>query len=322
MKLAKYEIEAYIRYVYDNLIQADKIHLPVEVIDRLSQSYYSQSMISRPLAPHEQGIVTLTKPKSAALFADRVWSVGGTEDSDITFGWEVSRDVRWRAMFDLAYIDAQAHGKAGEIDNAPPNATPGFMRFLEDFAHDLAHEYRGGGAQVSPLYDSAKARDAEYRPGDQAAILAMIANVLVVDENELNWEQVCEFRRDADARSAYRMFIHWLDKEMVAKSSGFVADEIASRLEKYEWALHKHGIQTVIGGLERIINPGMLAATSAVSAGLQFITSQPVWSLMAAGGLLLGGAALSLSKILLDRADIDVGHREIAYVHKVKALVE
>ena len=143
----------------------------------------------------------------------------------------------------------------------------------------------------------------------------------IVDEDRLAWEQVQEFRRDARAHSAYRMFVHWLDGEMVGKPATFVADEIAARLERYDWALRKHGIETVTGALERTIQPGLLAGASAVGASLQFITTQPVWSLLAAGSFVVGGACLSLAKVLLARKDVELAHREIAYVQHAKEIL-
>ena len=320
MKLTPTEIRDCVRYAYENLrYDGRRLTLPERVVDDLSESYHQQSSVSRPLSPGERAIVTVTKPKSAALFADRVWSVGRPEeDPDMTFGWEAPMDARWRAMFDLALMEAEAQGQVDQIENAPRNGSPRFMRFLEDVAHDLAGDYCRRGTWVSPLYDSVAARDAEYRPGDQAAIVAIADGLMVVDEDRLAWEQVQEFRRDADARSAYRMFIHWLDAEMVGKPAAFVADEIAARLERYDWALQKHGIETVAGALERTIQPGLLAGASAVGAALQFITTQPVWSLLAAGSFVVAGTCLSLSKVLLARKDIELGHREIAYVQQAR----
>jgi hypothetical protein len=293
------------------------------VVDDLSESYHEQSLISRPLSPGEQGVVTLTKPKSAALFADRVWSVGRPrEDADMTFGWEIPMDVRWRAMFDLGLMEAETQGEIDQLKNAPCDAGTQFVGFLEDTAHAIAGDYCRRGSRVTPLYNSVARRDAEYKPGDQAAIVAIADGLMVVDEDRLAWEQVQEFRRDTNAHSAYRIFVHWLDAEMVGKPATFVADEVAARLERYDWALRKHGIETVTGALERTIQPGLLAGASAVGVSLQFITTQPVWSLLAAGGFVIGGTCLSLVKVLLDRKDVELAHREIAYVQQAKEILK
>ena len=319
MKLTRTQIEECVRYVHAGLVQQGTIHLPKEVVEQLSESYYEQSRISTPLKSHERAIVTLSRPKTAALFADRVWSVGNpTEDSEITFGWEDSMDVRWRALFDLALMEAEADGTMHQIENAPRDPSQSFMAFLGDVSRNLAANYGLHGANVAPLYDSAAARDAEYKPGDQAALQSIADGVIVVNEDALAWDHVRQFRRDAEARTAYRRFVHWLDGEMVGKSSTFVADDVAARYERYEWSLRKHGIETVIGALESIINPGMLVGASAVGSALQFVMNQPIWSLMAAGGLALGSGALSLARIALARRDIALSHREIAYVQEIK----
>lgn len=319
MKLTRSEIEKCVRYVHAALVQDGKIQLSEDVVELLTEGYHDQSTVSMPLKPQEHGIVTLTRPKSTALFADRVWSVGNPpEDPAITFGWEVPRDVRWRALLDLGVLQAESDGSLHEIENAPREATLDFMAYLGDLSRDMATDYRLRGANVAPLYGSTEARDAEYRSGDQGVVVAIADGVMVVNEDALVWDQVKEFRLDSTARTTYRRFIHWLDKEMSGKPAAFVADEIATRLERYEWALRKHGVETVTGALERTINPDMIAGASVVGATLQLLMNQPVWALLASGGLVLGGAALSLSRVALARKDIAMNHREIAYVHQVK----
>lgn len=321
MKLTVTEIEDCVRYVYCGLVQEGRIHLPESSIQQLISDYKAQSRISLPLEPHEKAIVTLAEPKSAALFADRVWSVGYVgnqhEDINLTFGWEVAYDVRLRALFDLGVLEAEADGTMHEITNAPP-ASPNFTKWLGSVSQDLAAQYRIRGANVSPLYDSAAARDAEYARGDRAVLLAIADGVMVVDENALTWDQVRQFRQDSEARASYRRFVHWLDREMVGKSATFVADEISSREERYKWALRKHGIDTVVGALERAIAPSTLASASAAAAAIQFVMNQPLWSLLAAGGLALGSGAISLAKVALAHEDIKHANQEISYVQEVK----
>ena len=192
------------------------------------------------------------------------------------------------------------------------------MGFCEDQSLEMASDYLKNGMNVVPLYDSTEARDSEYKSGDQGVIVAIANGIIVVDEDSLNWEQVREFRCDNIARTNYRRFIHWLDKEMIGKPTAFVADEISSRIEKYTWALRKHGIKTIIGALEQTIKPSMIASATTVGASLQYFLNQPIYSLLASGGLLLGSVVLSISKVALSQKDIAMSHREINYVHQVK----
>ena len=175
MKLTRTEIRECVRYTYENLrYEGRRLALLERVVDDLSEDYYAQSRTSRPLSLGEQAVVTLTKPKSAALFADRVWSIGRPrEDTDMTFGWEIPMDVRWRAMFDLGLMEAEACGEIDQLKVVPRDASTEFVDFLEDTAHVLASEYCRQGARVSPLYDSVARRDIEYKAGDQAVIVAI-----------------------------------------------------------------------------------------------------------------------------------------------------
>jgi|GEM_PF-4540841 len=150
MKLTRSEIEEYVRYVHAALVQDGKIRLSEDVTESLIEDYLEQSSVSMPLKPQEHGIITLTRPKSTALFADRVWSVGNPpEDPAITFGWEVPRDVRWRALFDLAILQAEKDGSIKEIEKGK-EVTPGFIAWLGDMSREMAAEYRLRGANVAP----------------------------------------------------------------------------------------------------------------------------------------------------------------------------
>jgi len=43
---------------------------------------------------------------------------------------------------------------------------------------------------------------------------AAITDLDLVEETELSWDQVLEFRRDSDARLKYRRLVRWLDSEL------------------------------------------------------------------------------------------------------------
>lgn len=314
MKLTRDEIEKCVRYTLASLDQTADRKVDEGVleaaINEMIRDFATRASKLRPLAPGERAIVSFTKPRSAALFADRVWSTSGGEDPDMTFGWEVASEARIRAAFALEPLFAARREY--------PMSRSRLEQVVHDFERTIANDLRQAtGADAVPLYNSASSRDAQYRPGDAAAIVAVVDHLAIVDEEHLTWEQVSEFRRDKEARSAYRAFIHWLDVEMVGKPTGYIADDIAGRLEHYQWALRKHGLQTVLGTLALTMNPKQLLGASSVGVALEMIARQPFWSLFAAGGLVVGQAAISLATILLDRRDLELSHREVAYVAEV-----
>jgi hypothetical protein len=280
-------------------------------VGEIVQDFVNMASKQRPLLPGERVIVSLIKAKSAALLADRVWSTSEDATPDITFGWEVPSEARIRAAFALQKFFAARREYS--------MTRPQLEELVHDFERTIANDLRSiTGADAVPMYSSASSRDAQYRPGDTAAIVALVDNLAIVNEEQLTWDQVNEFRRDREARSAYRAFVHWLDAEMVGKPAAYIADDIAVRLERYQWALRKHGLQTALGALTCTLNPKYLLGASGVGVALEVIAKQPFWSLLATGGLVVGQAAISLATTLLERRDVELSHREVAYVAEVR----
>jgi hypothetical protein len=270
---------------------------------------------SRRLSPSERAVVTLTQPKTAALLADRVWTAASDADANIAFGWELPMEIRFRALFAVIHLFERAPSAPASV----PVSQSELERFLADLERDLARGFQDAtGATVLPLYSSTARRNAQYCSGDQVGLVSIVDNMNIVNEEQLTWAQVAEFRRDEAARAAYRRFVHWLDAEMVGKTVEHITEEVAQRLERYEWALRKHGIETVVGVLSSMLNPKSLVATSSAGIAVNLIAGMPIWSLITAGGVLIGQAALSLTSVLLERRDIQMAHREIAYVQEVR----
>lgn len=322
MPLTKSDFLECIQYVYDGLTVREIIDVPSSVINDLVEKYEIMASNVRPISAGEKCIVSFLRPKSAALFCDRVWSINTIPDYEsIAIDWNFPIEIRTHALLDLYIINHKR--QFGDSAALPKEEGPyeEAIRFIGDFEKDLAHDYRQRfGANVVSMYHSTAQRDAQYLPGNEPVIIAIAEDLAIVDEDALSWEQVMEFRNDNEIRTAYRTFIHWLDKEMVNKPASYIVDEILIRLERYEWALRKHGVQTVTGVLSTTFDPKFLVGTSATSTAIDFITKEPIWSLLAAGALLVGRASLSLTKVLLKREDIKHTHSEIIYVHEIKRL--
>jgi len=138
-----------------------------------------------------------------------------------------------------------------------------------------------------------------------------------VDESALTWEQVEQFRQDVDARKHYRRLVHWLDAEMAGKTTSFIADEISIRLDNYEAALRKHGMQTALGSLAALLDPGFLAASS-LAVGAAAVSGGGMLAAISAGGLALARGALAVVSKCIDLRDEVRKTSEIAFVHELK----
>lgn len=272
-------------------------------------------------AKHESVAVTTMLPKTAALMFERVWDPNtplarGTPDSIATYG---ATDVEiW--LVAIALINSCASKEVSERFNrivyrqsvGPIFNKPGSV--IRDVSEALTAAY---GMRATSLYPDAVGRDAEYVSGDHNVTVAALSEIHVVDESALTWEQVEQFRQDTDARRHYRRLVHWLDAEMAGRTTSFIADEMSERLENYEAALRKHGIQTALGSLAALIDPGFLAAASvAVSAAA--VSGGGIFAAITAGGLALARGAISVISKRIDLRDEVRKTSEIAFIHELK----
>jgi hypothetical protein len=178
------------------------------------------------------------------------------------------------------------------------------------------------GVNAVPVYSSERDRAAEYRAGSYQVLIGILENVALVDETKLTWEQVFEFRADSPVRADYRRLTHWLDSEMVDRSEAYITDEVSVRLEKYEAGLRKHGVTTVVGALESVLDPKFMSATSVVVAGITLGTGSLVSGASAAIALGIGKIACTIARGMLDiRAARTGDNAEVAFVHEVRGKV-
>jgi hypothetical protein len=275
---------------------------------------------NRPNFPQPgQSIAVSNTPKTAALFYDRVWyplSLTDAPPKEISIYGAIEEEIWLESLF-LITKD-RTDDRLAQIIIRTKNPIPKRMfrqpvyRFISEalFIHH--------GFVATPLYESMDSLNKEYHPGNIEVIFAAIENIAIVDEGKLRWSQIEEFRKDYDSRRKYRRMIHWLDSELVGKSGNFISDGIANKLEDYEWALKKHGIETITGCLSRIIDPRFIAASSAAVAGLALAGDQFI-AAIGGLGLLAGKAAISITKSALDIIDRRRGKdSEVAFVYDIK----
>ncbi len=77
----------------------------------------------------------------------------------------------------------------------------------------------------------------------------------------------------------------WLDLEMTNKSVQEITDLISARLESYDWALRKHGIQTVTGALSQLLDLTVLKTAGVTAAGLALAGHPSFCSVASAAGI-------------------------------------
>lgn len=291
----------------------------------------------------ESAAITL-KCKTAALCYDRIWwpsekhapsdaivpksirCFGGTPGELVLIMPLDNEKIRTRQMEQLFQ---QLDGLEGLVTNLKkwlnevgPSASvlegeSVFDSILRKIAKSFFNKH---AIAMIPVYGSKNNRNHEYREGNHQTVVATLSNLEIVDEEQLTWKTVLDFRVDKEARQRYNRFLHWLDKEMVGKSQAFIEDEISQRLEDYERAIKKHGIKTVLGTVEEALDGKYLLGASGVAGSLT-LAGHPTLGALAAGLLIGGKIGIKLIQTKLDFDDVERGpNSEISWVYEAKKL--
>lgn len=318
-----------------------------EVYDALNQIAYAPPWGPSTAASHltellrpsglkesESAAIALRKPKTAALVYDRVWGLAGEVPDEIRFGGlsklevmlAANSGIRWRSNGRPRSIPKNVRGFYEALDNYfriaqfwPPSHTHINLEWEEpltkDFILDISNNF---GCEVVPLYASEKAARAEFQPGSYSVIHTIMADLEIVNEDAITWEQVLEFRSDREAQRKYRCLVHWLEAEMVGKDTKFIVEEVEERLEGYAWAIRKHRLKTVQGALSSLLNEKSLLAAGSIIAG-GFLSGAPEVGWTVGLAIWLGKVSLEISKELVNLEDALRGPgREIAYIYEAR----
>lgn len=144
------------------------------------------------------------------------------------------------------------------------------------------------------------------KPGPVSVIEASIKSVPMIVEENLFWEQVEEIRKDEKSIAKLRKFRVWAMQNLEGKTQNQVTDIIGAEIEDYSNALKKHGILTVIGGFTT-----MLSSSATILEAINM--SQP--ELIAAGIAVSAGIVTFAVKQVSDF--FDARHHPIAFIYDV-----
>ena len=217
-----------------------------------------------------------TKVKTAALCYDRVWSTtedvvpesircwGGTHTERGPLGLAADFNIK-TGHAPLAAVVGPEEKRFAMIQASTDSGLGVTLREVAN-SFSVAH-----GVTMNPIYDWVTHRDNAYQKGDRQTVIATLSNLQIVDENQLTWEQVTEFRSDRENQEKYRRFLHWLSVSLAGRSQALVDEEILQKLTDYEAALKKHGIRTVLGVLSVMFTAGLVIQEPSTFAFGNFI---------------------------------------------------
>ena len=309
----------------DGSLQGETPEIHEALVDMVTKAVNKRC--ATPILPHGRDALALTigRAKTAALAFDRVYRIPihidpvpeqiafyGATDFEIGF-WAaglIALAARDTGIPTKIRFDAQ-----NKDDNGPLKGPDPLLRELHS---ELTATI---GVPPTILYADASACNLDYKHGSSEVITAAINNIALVDEKQLSWDQVLEFRKDSAARAKYRRLARWVDAELVSKAPAQVLDEIAIRLDDYDWALRKHGIHCAAGSLSCLLDPTFATLVSASTAAGMLASGSP-WGALLGISLAVGKSLVSFATSYVDgKDDIRGNNFEVAYIHEVRRQV-
>jgi hypothetical protein len=176
---------------------------------------------------------------------------------------------------------------------------------------DIVSSYAKKGIALTPIYLHPTEYDkvtAQEKPGLEICL----DFIPVVLDSKLTWKQVLEFRKDKKAREKLNRLKRWFTIDLLGKSEHEIKSTIGQKLDDYQWALKKHGIQTAIAGATSVLS--FVAGPTLLS----LITASPLTAIV--GGVAIGSGAVAwIANRMIDKTEIQ--REEIAYIYEVRKLL-
>lgn len=218
---------------------------------------------------HATGLVN---PKVTTLFFDRVWipcDITEYNNNDFkSISKLIERDsVGFFENFYLSYdYGALAYMGAAELncgrrimqaDNSSEieyYTSHHRNMAIKEYAQSIKRRYN---LDVVPVYLDASAFEQEAEnslDNAQSKVISVcIDNFPKIAEENLDWEQVLDFKRDDVAIDALYRFHRWIRLELNNKSKNEIEDILLKDLEDYKFSLKKHGILTTTGAISTVV---------------------------------------------------------------------
>lgn len=268
-----------------------------------------------PLQPHESAAATLLYPKTAALLFDRIWIAATIIDAqtprEILFSPSAYSALQYAFSSGSQDMSLRRRVETSiEQDSAAMESQ--FFKNIDDIQRTLGHP-------VVPIYQSARAFCATYRPGAKEMLVLAMNRLPLVNEGALDWEQVMEVRADVASRDSIRRFVRWADETLVGQPEAVLASEIEARLNKYTDALKKHGLKTRVEMVASILDITPKLQVAAAAAAARYAGVADFLTAGAAGGaLIVGDIAIKLAKVLVaydeGLSKLRSEHAEVAFL--------
>jgi hypothetical protein len=171
--------------------------------------------------------------------------------------------------------------------------------------------YEAKGIQLTPIYLTAQEHD-EVTVQESPGLAVVLDYIPTPVDARLTWDQVSEFRQDRKSVQKLNRLRRWFTLDLAKMSESEIKATLEKKLDDYQYALKKHGIETVLAGATSILS------FSAGPTATALLTSSPLAAL-ASGIVVASGAVAWIGNKLIERSKLK--RDEMAYIYDVQKLV-
>ena len=181
---------------------------------------------------------------------------------------------------------------------------------------------RAQGIPSIPLFAYRESYDI-FGEGENEAIEVKTIDAELVEAEDLEWDQIIEFRKDKNSVNDLRNFRLFLFENYTGKSPDYIKDSIEQKIEKHERASKKHGLK-----LAKTVTSELVDSKSAIGCLCLATATHLLGGPITATTLGVAGASIAIGKLTISFASEYVSYRtdtanpEIAYVTKARKLLK
>jgi len=280
-----------------------------------------------PVEKSQSLVIALSRPLSASLFFDRVWTLDREIPGAIGFRCGDNKE-----QIALGLLDGLMDNFLKLEGNEKNRNDKGDI--VREFLCSSSTECQVSklfGSLLSPAFEKLALRPVQtyfaseenlhsaYTIGATPMVIAALDSLDWIDESQLTWDQVVEVRKDIKSVHALKRMLHWLDSQMADKPLAFVADEIQLRLIEYQNATNKHGIKLVRGAFGTFLDVKLWNSLLGTVLGGHHIEPQ--------GGAIVGfllGVGLQGCRVAFETHNLSIESKAkldenpVAYIHHLK----
>jgi len=144
-----------------------------------------------------------------------------------------------------------------------------------------------------------------------------IANIPIVNTENVDWENILEFRKDNDSKRKLRNLRLFIYEKYEGKSRAYIEDDIERRVDEYHDTCKKHGFDNKISKLSLLLDSKNLSVIFLSATGAA-IWGEPI----VAAGTVMTGAVIEIGKMCIELSKKKYAFHMLKNNHEMAYIIE